>query len=61
MQSRSFPCSLECAAPCTSKLISALCNAKGFSVTSAAEEYWVYGVVQAMLMEIIDKHLNLRE
>lgn len=55
-----FPCSLEHAAHCTSVLISALYNAKGFNVTSAPEEYLVCGVVQAMLMEIITEHLNLR-
>lgn len=40
-------------------LISAVYNAKGFKVTFAPEEYWVYGVDQAVLMEIIKEHLNL--
>lgn len=27
--------------------------------TSAPEEYWVYGILQAMLMKVIKEHLNL--
>jgi len=56
-----LPCLLEHAAPCASVLLSALYNAQGFNVTSASEEYWVYGVVQTMLMEVIKEHLNLAE